>query len=324
MAQTSGFFESVWDETLLNPDTQTLGDWDIKYYYDQFAEYFAKFFGNGVYYNPADTLQVLAAGGMTLQVKRGWAFINGFWYHLDEDTTLIVPGNSTAYTRTDSVMLRWSVTNRSITVVYVTDSVTPTRNSSIYDLVLAEIAVGSGVVAVTGTQITDRRFDSEVCGIVNGLQADVIDTDDLFSQYDAIFNEWFDGIKDQLVGDLGAKLQLEFTQLNQNVEEFETSVNQTVSGISQVANSTYETISAFTNRYFTLPLRVLNFNEEGVCVIVDSRVTSDSLVDVYYTSESIEYAENAVINIESGDGVITLTFENTPVGEIQAKIKVEN
>ena len=322
MAQHCGFFESRWDETLINPETGTLGDWDLKYYYNQFSEYFSKFFGNGVYYNPDNCLKVIANGGMGVLVKAGWAFIKGFWYELDEDMVLTVPANSTPYERVDSVMLRWNVSSRTITLVYLTDEITPTRTDSVYDLKIAEIIVGAGVAEVLGSVITDTRTNQEVCGIVRGLEADSIDTEDLFAQYDAIFNEWFDGIKDQLVGDLGVRLQLEFDELNQNVTTFESNVNQTVSQIQSAVNTNTTNVNNFLANYFELPLQTFTFTN-NVCEISDNRITADSLVDVYFTADSMERAESAVIVVDSTTGKVVLTATYEPVGIIQGVIAVK-
>lgn len=323
MSQQSGFFEARWDETIVNPQTGTLGDWDLKYFYNQFADYFAKFFGNGVYYNPDNNLKVLATGAMSVAVKAGWAFINGFWYHLDEDMSLAVPANSTAYTRTDSVILRWSLSNRTISLVYASDTVEPTRSDSVYDLILAQIEVDPSVASVLGDKITDKRTDQTVCGIVRGLQADSIDTETLFAQYDAIFNEWFDSVKDQVTGDLAIRLQMEFTELNENVEDFEEGVNTSVGNIQQTANSALNTITNFVANYFTIALQTLTFTN-NICEITDARVTANSLVDVYFTAASMESAEAAEIVVDSQTGKIVLTARYTPIGTIQAIIGVRN
>lgn len=316
MSQQSGFFESRWDESIVNPQTGTLGDWDLKYYYNQFADYFAKFFGNGVYYNPDNCLKVLSTGLMSVAVKEGWAFINGFWFHLDEDASLAIPANSTAYTRTDSVILRWSLSERTISLIYATDITEPTRTDSIYDLILAQVTVEPSVASVLGDKIVDKRVDQTVCGIVRGLQADSIDTETLFEQYDAIFNEWFDSVKDQVTGDLAIRLQLEFAELNQNVETYQAAVTQT-------ANTALNTITDFVANYFTLPLQTLTFTNK-ICEISDSRITASSLVDVYFTAASMDYAEAANIYVDSQQGKIVLTCTFDPIGTIQAMIGVRN
>jgi len=307
MAQHSGFFESRWDETIVNPETGQLGDWDIKYYYDQFSDYFGKFFGNGVYYNPDNCLKVLSTGGMSVQVKAGWAFVNGYWYELDADTTLNVPANSTAYTRTDSVALRWSLSNREITLVYLTDTDTPVRSESIYDLIIATIQVESGVATVLGDKITDTRTDQTLCGIVRGLEADAIDTETLFAQYDAIFNEWFDSVKNQVTGDLAIRLQLEFTQLEQTTQ-------------AQVDAAT-ALVTDYVEKDYVIAEQEFVFVNK-VCTITDESVTANTLVDVYFTDATMSAAEDAVISVNSTAGSIVLTAENTPASTIRGMIRV--
>lgn len=316
MSQQSGFFEARWDESIVNPQTGTLGDWDLKYFYNQFADYFAKFFGNGVYYNPDNNLKVLATGAMSVAVKAGWGFINGFWYHLDEDISLPVPNNSTAYTRPDSVVLRWNLNDRTISLVYATNTTEPTRSDSVYDLILAQIEVEPSVGSILGDKITDKRTDQSVCGIVRGLEADTIDTETLFAQYDAIFNEWFDTVKGQVTGDLAIRLQVEFSELNETVEEYQESVET-------IANNALDTITEFVADYFTLPLQTLTFVNRR-CEIADSRVTANSLVDVYFTAETMDNAEAANIYVDSAAGKVILTCTFNPIGTIQARIGVRN
>ena len=325
MSQNSGFFESRWDETLINPETGTLGDWDLKYYYNQFSEYFSKFFGNGVYYNPDNCLKVIANGGMSVLVKAGWAFIKGFWYELDEDMALTVPANSTAYERVDSIMLRWSLSNRTITLVYLTDTVTPTRNDTIFDLKIAEIIVGAGVAELLGSAITDTRTNQEVCGIVRGLEADAIDTEDLFAQYDAIFNEWFDSVKDQVTGDLAIRLQMEFTQLNQNVEDYYANTQQQIDDYNEQYTETLNSATALVEDYvdkdYVIAEQDFVFTNR-VCVIQDAKVTANSLIDVYFTAATMVAAEDAKIYVDSGAGTITLTAEVQPTSTIRGMIRV--
>lgn len=325
MAQHCGFFESRWDETLINPETGTLGDWDLKYFYNQFSEYFSKFFGNGVYYNPDDCLKAIANGGMSVLVKAGWGFIKGFWYELDEDTTLTVPANSTAYDRTDSIMLRWNLTNRTISLVYLTDTVTPTRNDVTYDLKLAEIIVGAGIAELLGSAITDTRTNQEVCGIVRGLEADAIDTETLFAQYDAIFNEWFDSVKDQVTGDLAIRLQLEFDELNQNVEEYYANTQQQIDDYNEQYTETLNSATALVENYvdkdYVIAEQDFVFTNR-VCVIQDAKVTANSLIDVYFTAATMVAAEDAKIYVDSGAGTITLTAEVQPTSTIRGMIRV--
>lgn len=65
MAIRSGLFNSV--------------NGDRRYKADFFAEYFASFIANGVFPNPSTGLQVLANQNMTVAIKPGKAWINGYF-----------------------------------------------------------------------------------------------------------------------------------------------------------------------------------------------------------------------------------------------------
>ena len=74
MTIRSGFFNSV--------------NGDRKYDAKRFAEYFNSFIGNGVFPNPSDNLQVIANNDMTVTVKAGKAWINGYIMINDDDYIL--------------------------------------------------------------------------------------------------------------------------------------------------------------------------------------------------------------------------------------------
>ena len=61
----------------------------------------------------------------------------------------------------------------------------------------------------------------------------------------------------------------------------------------------------------------------NVCEISDNRITADSLVDVYFTAETTENAEAAVIYVDSVVGKVVLTATYQPVGTIQGVIAVK-
>lgn len=321
--EKSGFFDAVYNEF-----DET---YDKEYAAEQFASYFALFIKNGVFGSPTNQLKVSASSGMNIKVSPGWAFINGYWYYNDEDLILPVAQNLSSTVRKDSVICRWSNSDRKITVAVNTGSTELTRTESYHDLKLAEISVASGAVSITDSSITDTRTDENVCGLVTGLLKTET-TADLFAQFTAAFNEWFEDVKDQVTGDLAIKLQQEFTELSKRVEdyqksteksisEFETTVNNKVSDIEEVANTAKNTIQDFVDKDFVIAKQSLVFSN-GTCTITDSRVTADSLVDVYFTKESTPAAETAMIYVDSEDGKIVLTATTQPTGALEAIMRV--
>lgn len=335
MAEQNGFFQAVWDDELINPETGLAGDYDLKYYANQFADYFGLFVGNGVFASPVNQLKVSFDSGMDIVVNTGWAFIKGYWYHLDEELTLTVPSNSNNYARTDSVMLRLDLSNRNVKTLYMSDTIQPTRTDTIYDLKLAEVIVQPNAQSIFVGDITDTRSNENVCGFVKGL-VEVVDTEDLFEQYNAIFNEWFDAVKDQVTGDLAIRLQLEFDALDQKVDTYqdnvqgyistyENNLSQQIAGYNanyqQTLDASQQLINDYVNKDYVTSTKTLTFTNK-VCTISDSKVTSDSLIDVYFTADTITHAEDCKIVVDSLQGQIQLTAEVQPTQTIKAKFRV--
>lgn len=211
MALTSAFF-----------DAKLVGDeYDRVYSAESFAEYFASFIANGVFPNPATNLQVVAnvPGDMTVRVKSGLGWINGYYCKNDGDYQLTLsPANGTL-PRIDAVVLRWSRSNRSISLevktgVAASSPSAPSleRSADNYELMLASIHVVAGATSIAQANITDKRPDSTVCGWVKGV-VDQIDTAGLFAQYDDAFQTWFADLQSQLSGDVAANLQSQITAL---------------------------------------------------------------------------------------------------------------
>ena len=216
MSQESGFFDSH----LLDD-----GTYDRLYGSIDFATLFGMFFTNGVFVNPTTNLQVIAKEGLTLTVKAGRAFIDGYWYNLKEDLNINLELNTTSYQTISSVVCVLDRTNR-VVEIRVKNNVTdilPVNDGVIHELVLATVKVGVGVVTITNADITDRRFDNNYCGIVKGT-VEQIDTTNLFAQFTAAFNEWFETIKGALDGDTAGKLLAMINQLN---TDFTTYKNET-------------------------------------------------------------------------------------------------
>lgn len=214
MALTSAFFDAKLVE----------GEYDRVYSAERFAEYFASFIANGVFPNPATNLQVVAnaPSDMTVRVKSGLGWINGYYCNNDEDYLLTIsPANGTL-PRIDAVVLRWSRSNRSISLEVKTGVATSSpsappleRSADNYELMLASIRVVAGTTSIAQASITDKRPDSMVCGWVKGV-VDQIDTTDLFAQYNDAFQTWFANLQSQLSGDVAANLQSQITALKDN------------------------------------------------------------------------------------------------------------
>lgn len=307
MSETSGFFEAQWDDSLTNPITEEqTGWWDRDYLASQWQEFMQMFLGNGVFVSPVNQCKVIPGTGLTVIVTPGWAFINGSWYHNDANLVINLSPNTTSSSRIDSIKLRYSDSTRSINALGFTGETTLVRGESVYDLKIAEVTVTVGAVTISSANITDTRSNENVCGFVKGL-VDVVDTNDLFSQFDAIFNNWFDTVKGQVTGDLAITLQREFLELNKNVEDYK--------------NTAQSLIENYVYNDYTSEVTNLTFSNK-VCEVTDTKVTANSLIDVYFTADTIQEAEDCKIVVDSEAGKIKLTAEKQPSKIIKAVFRV--
>jgi hypothetical protein len=166
---------------------------DRTYKAEDWAAYFASFIGNGVFPLPSDGLQVVMNDGMTVTVKAGAAWINGYFYQNTGDLSLVLATADGVLNRIDRVVVRWDLTNRIISAAVkpsaysaTPEASAPERDADIYELVLADIAVNAGVTGITQANITDQRLNTALCGVVAGV-VQQIDT----TAFNAQLQAWF-------------------------------------------------------------------------------------------------------------------------------------
>lgn len=219
--------------SFFNAEVDTSGNYDRTYLAEDIASYFASFVGNGVYANSADNLKIVPSDAMTIAVKAGKGWINGYYYENDSDLEFLLDNADGAKGRIDSVVLRLDLTNRYLRIfvkkgALATNPVAPTltRNADVYELQLATISVPAGATAIAEAQITDTRFDSAICGIVAGV-IEQIDATNLFSQYDDAFNTWFEGAKGILNSDTAIQLSNRIDTVDDEIQKIVDGTTQT-------------------------------------------------------------------------------------------------
>lgn len=171
---------------------------DRTYKAEDWANYFASFIGNGVFPIPSTGLQVVVNDGMTVTVRAGKAWINGYFYMNTSDLSLTLATADGQLKRIDRIVIRWDLTNRTISAKVKSSafSASPTapalqRDADIFELALADILIPAGATTVTQGNITDRRLNTTLCGVVAGV-VQQIDTTAFSTQLQA----WFDEYKD--------------------------------------------------------------------------------------------------------------------------------
>lgn len=247
LQQEYGFFN--YDEVVL----ESTGKYDREYTAEDFAKYFALFVGNGVFANPASQLMVkIATTKQTpynVTVEPGWAFINGYWYHLQQKATLTIPVNTTAQTKYQRVVVRYNNTTREIGLTVVEaigETIEPTRNDATYDLALAQITVKNNASALSASDVKDLRPSSKYCGYVAGA-INQIDAGTLYDNLTEQFNVWFEGIKKQLDGDIATNLQKQIGSLENLNTTNKTDLVSSVNEVLQNENGNAEKIEGLTN-----------------------------------------------------------------------------
>lgn len=238
MAVRSGFFNSI--------------NGDRIYSATHWAEYFATFIGNGVFPNPSSNLQIASNNNMTISVKAGKGWINGYILINDSDYLLDITPADGALNRIDRIIMRYDTVDREIRLevkqgTFATNPTAPVlqRDADAFELALADIRVNAGAISISQANITDTRLNGDLCGIVHGV-VDQVDTTTLFNQYQSWiaqeklrfendvdgwmaneqddfetweqqqkndFDMWFANIQDILDGNVAANLQNQITQL---------------------------------------------------------------------------------------------------------------
>lgn len=112
----------------------------------------------------------MTLNGMNVLVGAGNAFINGAFFP-SEEKTLTIESASGSYNRYDSIVIEFNSSERQVSLKIVkggSDSkwITPSRTSSIYQLVVGVVSVKKGITTLYQNDLSDTRSDSWYCGYV--------------------------------------------------------------------------------------------------------------------------------------------------------------
>lgn len=98
-------------------------------------------------------------------------------------------------------------------------------------------------------------------------------------------------------------------------------INQTNGTVNKLIESVENIENDVEKDFILLNQGTLQFTN-NVAVIQDTRITEDSLADVYFTADSANAAESAVISVETFAGNVKLTAGRTPEDVIRATIHI--
>lgn len=241
--EKSSFFNSVSHDRLYKAE-----DW---------ASYFASFIGNGVFPVPSDNLQVVAASGMTVAVRPGKAWINGYYYNNTSDLSVTLATADGVLKRIDRIVIRWDLTERKISakVKSSTASASPVapalqRDADAYELCVADVLVGAGVTSISQANITDQRLNGSLCGVVAGV-VQQIDTNAFNAQLQAWFTQY------------QQMSQQEYNDLVSYMESLEIQGNQTYIAFQQYMSAFEQEAENDFNAWFASIENILDENTAG-------------------------------------------------------------
>lgn len=174
-------------------------DHDRIYNAKDWADYFAPLFKSGVFNGD---LQVTANDDMTVTINTGYAWIDGYAYHLTEPITVNLETASGNMNRIDNIKIRLDLSNRWVlhdqdTGNYYQGAAVakdPEITATVHDLIIARVSVPAGTTAITQDMITDTRMDDTLCGWVCGA-VDQISFDQIKAQFDVFFAKYEADIK---------------------------------------------------------------------------------------------------------------------------------
>lgn len=142
-------------------------------------------------------------------------------------------------------------------------------------------------------------------------------------QDDIINTEVTDKRRYNLINNTDGTISLEdvttYEQIGSNYGALE--INTANGTVNQLIDKVESAESKINSVFFLTNQSVLNFTG-NTCSISDSRITADSLADVYFTSDTALTAEKAVIDVETYAGRVDLTAGRTPDGTIKASIVI--
>lgn len=182
---------------------------------------------NGVYESVGNKLAVSPSGGMGIQIDTGRGWFAKHWVNNTAPHQLTLEASDVVLNRYCAVCIRVDTTDAVRSAVpylkysdYATTPVKPTmtRSETVNEYCLAYVYIPAGSSAVTAANIEDTRGNNDLCGWVTGL-IEQLSTTTLFSQWEAVFNNWFINLSNlinenteaMLVAALPVSLTLELT-----------------------------------------------------------------------------------------------------------------
>lgn len=294
-------------------------DHDRIYNARHWADYFFPLFRSGVFNG---SLQVVANGGMSVEIKEGYAWIDGYAYHLTEGLVVDLETASGNMNRSDSIVIRLDLTNRWIkgdckTGTYYAGTPTPPApevTATIHEIVIAHISVAAGTTEITQDMIEDTRMDNSICGWVCGA-VEQIDFAQIKTQFDTFFAKYEADIKTQYglylqgIGSLETQAQERYDSMDQEFTQYENQQKENITSWQQQESDYMDAwIAAVQQEYFTWLDTIKNVLDENAAGHLQNEV-DDLTVDAFNRYYGLQAQETLFLD----DGSIKTTNEEAEI-----------
>lgn len=236
---------------------------DRAYSAQSFAQVFIKFFKTGVigadaHQTPSTTfqpLQIMARERLQFTIKAGAAWIDGHVGEVFDGTVGTLENADGVYNRIDRVVMRLyggdGKDERKLVphIITGTPAANPAppplvRDGTDYDLSLATILVPAGATAITQANITDTRFDLDVCGFVRLAFELPMDTTDLFAQFSAVFHEFMAQLEETMGENVATNLLNLINAQTERLTDYEEKTDTKISTLESTSASHTSTLSS--------------------------------------------------------------------------------
>lgn len=186
---------------------------DRKYDSEDLSRMFDGIIYDGVIGAVGDTFAVKAGTGNTVNVSSGRAWFNHTWTYNDAPMPISCGSAAVLLDRYDAIVLEVNaasdVRKNSIKVVTGTEASNPAKPAMentefVHQYPLAYILRKAGSSSISQSQI-ENAVGTEACPICTGVLKS-LNVEQMMTQWEAQFDEWFQSAKDTLSGDVAGNL----------------------------------------------------------------------------------------------------------------------
>lgn len=294
-------------------------DHDRRYNARHWADYFKPLFKSGVFNGD---LQVTANDDMTVTIETGYAWIDGYAYHLTEPITVDLETASGNMNRVDNIKIRLDLTNRWIKHAEDTGNYysgtpipkDPEITATVHDLIIARVNVAAGTTAITQDMITDTRMDETLCGWVCGA-VEQIDFSQIKEQFDQFFANYEANIQTQYglyldnIGSLKTQAQNRYDNMDLEFTNYENQQKENITQWQQGEREYLDAwIAAVQAEYFAWLDRIKDILDENAAGHLQNEV-EDLTVDAFNRYYGLQAQETVFLD----DGSIKTTNEEAEI-----------